>query len=172
MEFSIATHYWLIQTLTERLHVSKRASGLCSCGLGAYLCSHSNQLMYDFTLVPRVSRQGMFWPDGVDSDKIALPASLHSFSSLQSRALPWHPGSWTTLLHESQVTKSHFPSLSSPNTVQFTNSFLLTSVHHNRNARASTDISQSATFQGLQILLVNSLVYHTPLCEGTLPLIV
>jgi len=26
-----------------------RASGLCSCGLGAYLCSHSNQLMYDFT---------------------------------------------------------------------------------------------------------------------------
>ena len=40
---------WLIQTLTERLHVSKRASGLCSCGLGAYLCSHSNQLMYDFT---------------------------------------------------------------------------------------------------------------------------
>ena len=62
--------------------------------------------------------------------------------------------------------------LSSPNTVQFTNSFLLTSVHHKRNARASTDISQSATFQGLQILLVNSLVYHTPLCEGTLPLIV
>ena len=43
VEFSIATHYWLIQTLTER------ASGLCSCGLGAYLCSHSNQLMYDFT---------------------------------------------------------------------------------------------------------------------------
>jgi hypothetical protein len=40
---------WLIQTLTERLHVSKRASGPCSCGLGAYLCSHSNQLMYDFT---------------------------------------------------------------------------------------------------------------------------
>jgi hypothetical protein len=33
---------WLIQSLTERLHVSKRASGLCSCGLGAYLCSHSN----------------------------------------------------------------------------------------------------------------------------------
>jgi hypothetical protein len=43
VEFSIETHYWLIQTLTER------ASGLCSCGLGAYLCSHSNQLMYDFT---------------------------------------------------------------------------------------------------------------------------
>jgi hypothetical protein len=39
---------WLIQTLTERLHVNKSASGLCSCGLGAYLCSHSNQLMYDF----------------------------------------------------------------------------------------------------------------------------
>jgi hypothetical protein len=49
VEFSIATHYWLIQTLTERLYVSKRASGLCSCGLWAYLCSHSNQLMYDFT---------------------------------------------------------------------------------------------------------------------------
>ena len=84
---------WLIQTLTVRLHVSQRASGPCSCGLGAYLCSHSNQMMYDFTLAPRVSRQGMFWPDGVDSDEIALPASLHSFSSLQSRALPWHLGS-------------------------------------------------------------------------------
>ena len=48
---------WLIQTLTVRLHVSQRASGPCSCGLGAYLCSHSNQLMYDFTLAPRVSRQ-------------------------------------------------------------------------------------------------------------------
>ena len=40
---------WLIQTLTVRLLVSQRASGPCSCGLGAYLCSHSNQLMYDFT---------------------------------------------------------------------------------------------------------------------------
>ena len=49
VEFSIATHYWLIQTLTERLHVSKRTSGLCSCELGAYHCSHSNQLMYDLT---------------------------------------------------------------------------------------------------------------------------
>jgi hypothetical protein len=35
---------WLIQTLTVRLHISQRASGLCSCGLGAYLCSHSNQV--------------------------------------------------------------------------------------------------------------------------------
>ena len=25
------------------------ASGLCSCGLGAYLCSQNNQLMYGFT---------------------------------------------------------------------------------------------------------------------------
>jgi hypothetical protein len=25
------------------------ASGLCSCGLGAYLCSHNNQLIYGFT---------------------------------------------------------------------------------------------------------------------------
>jgi hypothetical protein len=36
----------------------KRASELCSTGLGAYLCSHNNQLMYDFTWRQRVIDRG------------------------------------------------------------------------------------------------------------------